>query len=795
MLISLEWLKDYVNLDGITPEKFEEEMVLTGTNSEGLKNMAEHIENIAVCQLMKIGKHPEADRLSICMAKLDPNSEEYTQVLTAATNVKEGDFVPLAKHNSRLADGTKIKKNKMRGEISNGMFCSYQELGFEESVVPKSAQTGLLVLGDEFSHGQDIIDALKLDDGIVDFEITPNRPDCLSVLGIAREAAATFDREFHKPDTSIADTHGDIHEYVKIEVQEGELCHRYTGRVITDVVVKPSPMWLQIRLMKLGIRPINNIVDITNYVLLEYGQPIHAFDLDKLKGNKIIVRRANDGEKVVTLDEVERKLDGDMLLICDEESPVAIAGIMGAGNSGVSEETKNLLIEVATFDKASIRESSKKLGLRSESSSRFEKGVPAEIADEASKRVCHLIEKLGAGKIVEGVIDIYPQHREIPVIDVRIAKINSLLGLDLNIDEIKKALIRLECEVAEFDGSILKVQTPYHRLDLLEEIDIVEEVARIYGYNNLESSLPQNEVVGMRNEYQNFSEKTFELLVAQGLYEFKTYSFTGMKELNKLGVEIPEGERLCISNPLSEEYGVMRNTLIANVLNSVSYNLKRNNERILGFELGNTFKKVEGEPVETMKLCLAICHSGADFFEIKGVLENLFENLHIAARRYVATMENPIFHIGRCADIVVDEKVIATVGEISPDVLSNFEIKKRVYVAEINFDALFAHRNLDCKYIPLPKYPASSRDMAVVVDEEITNQELLDKILEFGGKYLEEARLFDIYRGDQVEEGKKSMAYSLSFRSLDKTLVDTDVNESFDHILKALQESFDARLR
>lgn len=797
MLISLEWLSDYVDISNISAEKFENEMVLSGTNSEGAINTKKHIDNVVVTQIVDIKKHPEADRLFICMAKLGEDESDVIQVLTAAKNMKVGDYVPLAKSNSVLADGSKIKKSKMRGEVSNGMFCSYQELGFSENVIPKEDLDGLLVFKEKFAYDQPIVDALKLDDTVIDFEITPNRSDCLSVIGIAKEAAATFDIEFKREVHKLTTEYDDVNNFASVEVLDNEICNRYSARVITDVKIEPSPMWMQIRLMKAGIRPHNNIVDITNYVMLEYGQPIHAFDLDKLEEKKIIVRKAKKSEKMITLDAVERSLDSDMLVICDAKQPVAIAGVMGGEFSGISNETKNLLIEVANFDKSSIRETSKKLGLRSESSSRYEKGVSPDLVPEASMRICELVEKLNCGRVVKGIIDFYENPKETKTIELRVDRVEKILGEPLNAQEISKYLTRLECKV-EMDSDVLKVSVPHYRLDLLTEIDLIEEVARIYGYNNLKSELCLNETVGGRSPRQNLNGMIKEFLVGFGLQEVVSYSFMSPKVLSKL--QLSDNHEfmnlLTITNPLGEEYSIMRPTLISNMLNMISYNFRHKAQAFRAFEIGNVFnKKDEKYDFEREKLCIAICSADDDFYSLKSILDRLFTKINLLNVVYKTNTENPLFHTGRCADLKFLDDVIGTIGEIHPVVLDNFGISKRCYVVELDMNLIFTNRVKNTKYTPLPTYPAATRDIAIIVDDEVTNGDIVESIKSSGAKYLYDLSLFDVYRGEQLEKGKKSMAYALSFRSSDATLNEEEIQKDYNTILKRLSDDFNAKLR
>lgn len=801
MLISLEWLKEYVDISDINPKDLAEKLVLTGTNLEDMLDMGSLIDNIAVCEIVNIVPHPNADKLSICTAKLGEEEEKHIQVLTAAKNMKVGDYIPLAKVNSKLADGTIIKKSKMRGEESNGMFCSYQELGFKENVVPKNALEGLLILSEKFPYDMDIKEALNLKDTVIDFEITPNRADCLSVLGIAREAAVTLNKELKIPDVSIKNEKGNINDYIKVNVKS-DLCERYIVKMVENVRIKPSPMWLQIRLMKAGVRPINNIVDITNYVLMELGQPSHAFDLSKLEGNELNIEMASNNEEFITLDLENRKLDDSILMIKDKVKSVAIAGIMGGQYSGISDTTNRILLEVACFEKSNIRKSSKKLGLRSESSSRFEKGIDIENCKFAMDRICHLIELLDAGDIVGGSIDVYNKKYDKKIVKIRLQKIRDLIGEEISNDVIIDIIEKIGCKIINHD-EILSVEVPSYRLDLEKEVDFVEEVARFYGYNNLTFDLPSNKNISKKTKEQKVYDEVLETLIKNGFYEFKTYSFTSPKMIEKLKFdEERKNEIIKILNPLGEEFSIMRNNIISNLLDVVSYNLKRQNNVIKGFEIGNIFikndenaKNVDDYAIEKKQLCIIISDINSDFYKLKFIIEKIFNVLKIKNYEIKTNTKASLYHSGRCANIEILGENIGILGEINPLIAENYDIKERIYALELDFDKLVEYSNFDVKHIPLPKYPKATRDIAIIVNDDVTHYDIKENIESLGIKILENIELFDIYRGENIGENKKSMAYSLSFRDKSDTLNEEQIKKAYDKIVNKLVNDLSAILR
>ncbi len=798
MLVPVNWLKDYVDIKDIPVNELEEKMIMSGSNTETVTKVAKDVEGVVIGKIIEIKKHPNADKLVV--TKVDVGQDETIQIVTGADNINEGDIVPVALHGAKLPGGLKIKKGKLRGEVSNGMLCSAEELGFAESVVPKESKNGIFILNGNYTLGEDIHSALGLDDYVIEFEITPNRPDCLSMIGMARETAATFDLKLNYPDIKIKNEVDNIKNYASVEVKDPDLCRRYAVKVIKDVTIKQSPMWLQLKLMKAGVRPINNIVDITNYVMLEYGQPLHAFDLDKLNKNQIIVRRAKEGEKIVTLDGVERTLKGENLVIADASRPVALAGIMGGEDTEVTEETKTILLESANFNKTNIRSSSRGIGLRSEASSRFEKGVDPNIAKLALDRTCQLIEELEAGIIVEGTIDIYDNKLEKHEIVARPKRVNYLIGIDLKTDEIVNILERLELKV-DLESDKLKISVPTFRQDLQAEIDIVEEVARIYGYNIIGSTLPKGANWGARTNAQEIEYYTKNVLNSLGLNEISTYSFVSPKSVDM--INIPEESFLKrfvkLINPLGEEYSVMRTTLIPNMLEVLARNYKKKVKNAHAFEIGKIFIPkdipVTNLPIEKKMLTIGMYGEDIDFFSIKGIVCNLFERLGIEKYDFEPEKNHLTFHPGRCATIGFGNHILGTIGEVHPDVLERYGIDGRAYIADIDFNILLQITSLEKTYRQLPKYPAISRDIAIVVKEEVYAKKIRDIIRENGGKLLENLELFDVYKGKQIPDGYKSMAYGLRFRAEDRTLTDEEVNKIYDKILDELKKQVNAELR
>ncbi len=797
MRVPVKWLKEYVNIDGITEKELVEKLVLTGSNNEGSYVVGDGINKVVVGKITKIVPHPNADKLCICTVDV---GEEVLQIVTGATNISEEDFIPVAVHGATIAGGIKIKKGKLRGEVSNGMLCSLEEMGFDKASIPKEFDDGIFILDKAYPLGMDILEALDIKDTVIEFEITPNRPDCLSMIGMARETAASFERALTLPSGKINTQVDRVNDYASVSIEAPDLCPRYVAKVVKEIKIENSPVWLQMRLMNAGMRPINNIVDITNYVMLEYGQPIHAFDLDTVKDHKIIVKRAENGEKFTTLDDKERELTNEMLVIADAERTVGLAGVMGGENTEISNTTQNILIEVASFDKSSIRKTSKGLGLRTEASARFEKGVSTGLPMIVVNRVCELIETLGAGIVVDGVIDVHPNPVEPSLVPFRVEKISKVMGETLTLDEVKKYLALLEIETIEKEGQCF-AKPAYYRLDLDKEIDLVEEVARIYGYDKISMTLPKTNTWGARTNAQLIEEQAKLELLSSGIDEILTYSFVSKKDLDK--INLPESsilrQQVELINPLGEEYSVMRTSLIPNVLDVLSRNHNRKVKQARIFEIGSVFLPKEvpvvNLPIEKKVLTIGIYGESEDFFTLKGVCENLLDGLGICDYYFEKEENHSTFHTGRCANIIWGTHVIGTLGELHPHVQENYDLQVRGYVADLDFNLIIQMANADQKFTSIPKYPAIERDIAILVKDDVTSLQIEKIVLSNGGNLLESVKMFDMYKGKQIPSGYKSVAYELIFRAEDRTLVDEDVNTIFADILKALETELEAQLR
>jgi len=795
MLVPVKWIRDYVNIDMDTVE-FADKMTMTGTKVETVEFLGEEISNVVVGQIKEITQHPNADKLVVCQVNV--GEEELVQICTGAKNVLEGDFVPVAKVNSTLPGGIKIKKGKLRGEASHGMLCGAEELGIDENLVNERSKDGIYILNDmeNLVIGQDIKEFLGLNDAIIDFELTANRPDCRSMIGIAREAAITIGQKIKYPEIEVKACDEDIDFEVKIE--SPKLCPRYGARIVKDVKIEPSPYWMQRRLIEAGVRPINNIVDITNFVMLEQGQPLHAFDLNELPTGKIVVRNAVEGEKFTTLDEVERTLDKDMLVITDGEKPVAIAGVMGGLNSGITDNTTAVLFEGAAFNADSIRLTSKKLGLRTESSGRYEKGVCTELSITGVERACQLVEMLGAGRVLRGTVEDYPVKQEAQSLTVNPSRIIKNIGIDLSLDGFVKILKDLEfkCDLKSDDEVVIEV--PPFRLDIEQEADIYEEIARIYGFENIPSEqLEGNATAGVKTPQQKFMDKIKDTATSIGLYEILTYSFVSPKSLDK--IKLPEDDKkrdyITLINPLGEDTSVMRTTMMPSMLNVLYTNVSRKVESGLAFECGHTFTPQEGLPIETNHLCVGMYGKDVDFFVLKGTLETILDSVGFENYEIIPETNNTTFHPGRCATIMYNNIYIGTFGEVHPEVIDNYNLGQRVYLAELDLDLIFENSDRTIIYNPLPKYPSTSRDIALLVKDDVIVKQIEDIIKANGEDLLESYKLFDVYKGSQIADGYKSIAYSIIYRSKDKTLTDEDVNKVHQNIIRELEEKLDAKLR
>jgi phenylalanyl-tRNA synthetase beta chain len=799
MFVPVNWLKEYVEIEDIDIKKLSEDMIMSGSNIENVNEVGQGITGVVIGKILRIEEHPDADKLSVTCVDV---GEEVLTIVTGASNVCEGDFIPVVKVGGVLPGNVKIKKGKLRGVESYGMLCSARELGYEDKVIPVSHRDGIFILEGEYEVGMDIFEALDMKDHVIEFEITPNRPDCLSIIGLAREAAAVYEKKVKYPEIKVQKEEGHIEDYVSIEIKRPDLCNRYVGRVIKDIKIKKSPWWLEQRLMNAGVRPINNIVDVTNYVMLEYGQPMHAFDMRYVEGQKIIVDTAKDGEIFTTLDGAERKLNEPMLLIKDGEKAVGLAGVMGGLNSEVKDDTQVILLESANFDADNTRATSKKLGLRTEASSRYEKGLDPNLCLDAINRACYLIELLGAGTVVGGIIDQYENADQFQAeeVVVRGSRINQLLGTEIANSEIANIFKRLEIHVKE-EGDILHCTPPTIRLDLKNEVDFLEEAARIYGYDKLPITLPKGNVQGGKRPKRTLEDLAKETLISLGLNEIQTYSFVSPKGVDMIRVPEDSIKRnfVRILNPLGEENSVMRTTLIPNMLEVLLRNVNRNNDSAMAFECGKVFLNMkEGKdalPEEPTHIAIGMYGDKIDFYALKGVVEELLEKMGMKKLEFIPESTNSTFHGGRCAKVYYQDTYIGILGELHPDVIDNYDLGQRVYMAELDFEKIYSCADTVKYYKPLPKYPSIGRDIALVVKEEVYVKQIEDIITKNGGSILEKIELFDIYRGKQVKEGHKSAAFALTYRDANKTLTDEEVAKVHHKVVKALEDELEATLR
>lgn len=795
MNLPMSWIKDYVDID-CDVNTFCDEMTLSGSKVESIENKGKDITKVVVAKVLEIEKHPDADKLVV--VKADIGQSEPIQIVTGATNLFTGAYVPAALDGATLAEGLKIKKSKLRGVESNGMFCSVEELGYTRSDYPEAPENGIYIFDKEYPLGSCVKEILQIDEDVVEFEITSNRPDCFSIVGLAREAAATFRKPFNMPKIEVIEEEKSMDNMINIEIKNYDICPRYTCRIIEDVKIESSPQWLRHRLTSAGIRPINNIVDITNYVMLELGQPMHAYNYDKIEGKKLIVRNANKGEKLTTLDGIEREFDETVLIIQDENKVIDLAGIMGGENSMVTDDTKTILLESANFNGTYIRLTSKKLGLRTDASSKYEKGLDPNLSVLALDRACQLINMLKCGKVLKGHLDFYPQKRESWTVSYDSNRVNKLLGTSLSEKEIIDILALVEVEA---DGKVAKI--PTFRPDLETEADIAEEVARFYGYNNIEATLSTGTpTVGKKTYKQIIIDKITNTMISCGLSQALTYSFESPKVFDKLNIEKDSTFRntVNISNPLGEDFSIMRTSTLNGMLTSISTNYNRRNKEVHLFEIGKVYLPKELPlkelPVEREVLTIAM-YGNVDFYDAKGAFENIFNGLGMINKVEYSPLETLSYmHPGRTA-IITDEKndEIGYVGEIHPQIASNYEIETKVYFGVLYIDKLIEIANFDISYKSLPKFPTMQRDIAMLVKDEINVKEIEKIIKAKGGKLLESVKLFDVYKGEQIEKGYKSVAYSILFRSNEKTLTDEEVNSPMKKILKELEEKLQAQLR
>lgn len=799
MKASIEWLKEYSDID-VDAVKLGDILTMTGSKVETIEQRGNDIKNVVVGKILEIVKHPNSDHLVITQMDL---GDEKVQIVTGADNIKVGDIVPVAKDGSELPGGVKIKKGKLRGIDSCGMMCSVGELGLDINQYPGQIEHGIMILDKNLENklGEDIVDILNLREDIIDFEITPNRPDCLAIEGLGRETAVSLGKEFKNPRKNIdelkIEDKNEI-EGLKVEIETPDLCYRYIARLVKNVKIAPSPEWLVRRLNACGIRSINNIVDITNYVMLEMGQPMHAFDINSIEGKHIVVRRAKNGEKITTLDEEERTLDENDLVIADETKPVAIAGVMGGMNSEIEKDTETVVFESASFYGGAVRKTAKKVGLRTESSSRFEKGLSPENALRAINRAMELVEEINAGEVVEGKIDVYPTKQKTNKINLDYDRINKLLGTEISKEEMIDTLEKLNIKV-ENDIAI----APYFRTDIEQLADIAEEVLRFYGYDKLDTTLVESDTtIGIRNKEQKIEQKIKNVLVNSGLSEIYTYGFVSDKDLekSKINKDLKETSIL-IQNPLSDEYRLMRPSTIPSMMQTLATNANKKNSSAKLFDISKSYKNINNEvengevPLQENILTIGMYGDDIDFYTVKGLIENVLETSSINRYDIVRETENESYHTGRCANIKVGIDVIATIGEVHPEVLDNYGIEKRAYLAEVNLSKVTKYSKVNKKYVEVPKFPAVERDIAIIVDEKVEVGQIEKIITKKAKKLLEKMQLFDIYRNEKLGDNKKSVAYSLIFRDKNRTLSDEEINGVMENIIGELQKTLNAELR
>ena len=799
MNTSLSWIKAYVPDLDVTAQEYTDAMTLSGTKVEGYEKLDADLDKIVIGQIKEIKPHPDADKLIICQVNV---GTETIQIVTGAPNVKEGDKVPVVLAGGRVAGGhepgqrveggIKIKKGKLRGVESDGMMCSIEELGSTRDMYPEAPENGIYIFHDDVQVGADAVEVLGLHDVVFEYEITSNRVDCYSVVGIAREAAATFNKEFKPPVVTETGNNEDVNDYVKVSVENTNLCSRYCARVVKNIKIGPSPEWMQRRLASVGIRPINNLVDITNYVMEEYGQPMHAYDLDTLAGHQIVVKNAAEGAKFTTLDGQERTMDQDVLMICDGEKAVGIAGIMGGENSMITDDVTTMLFEAACFDGVNIRKSSKRVGLRTDASGKFEKGLDPNNAMDALNRACQLVEEMGAGEVVGGAVDVYSKKKEPVRVPFDAAKINRMLGTDISEEEMIGYFKKIDLG---YDAETKEVIAPTFRHDLFRIADLAEEVARFYGYDNIPTTLPDGEATT--------GKLTFKLRIEQvardiaefcGFSQGMSYSFESPKVFDKL--RLPEDSQLRktvdIMNPLGVDYSVMRTTSLNGMLTSLATNYNRRNKNVRLYELGNVYLPkslpLTELPEERMQFTLGMYGDG-DFFTMKGVVEEFFEKIGMHEKeKYDPDAGKTYLHPGRQANIIYDGKVVGYLGEIHPEVADAYGIGERAYVAVIDMPEILPYATFDRKYTGIAKYPAVTRDISMVVPKKILVGQIEEVIEKNGGAHLESYKLFDLYEGAQIKAGFKSVAYSIVFRAKDKTLEEAEITAAMNKILKGLED-------
>jgi len=809
MKVSYKWLNEWIDLKDISPEEIADKLTNAGIEVDGIIPMDKGVENVVIGKVLQVQKHPDADKLRVC--NVDVGESEPLQIVCGAPNVAVGQQVPVAKIGAVLPGDFKIKRSKLRGVESQGMICSAKELGLDNKFVPKELQEGIYVFADEYQVGSDIRPIFNLDDVVLDLDLTPNRSDCLSMRGVAFELAALFNRPIKLPSNSVKETNANIEELISLEVEDASLCPRYTGRLVRNVTVAPSPMWLRNKLQAAGIRSINNIVDITNLILIEYGQPLHAFDYNKVNGKSIIVRRANDNETIKTLDETERQLTTEMLVIADQQSAIAIAGVMGGYESEVTDETKDIFIESAYFNSTSVRRTSTTFSLRSEASIRFEKGTDPNIVVDAVNRAASLMAELAGGEIVSGIID--SNNHIVPDKDIQLSieQINNRLGTDISKDQMIDLFKRLQFKVTEA-GQQLVVCVPTRRQDITLVEDLSEEVARLYGYANIPTTLPVGQSTqGMLTDEQKDRRRMRDYLLSVGWDEAVSYSFINPQTVSDLQLMDDKYQNMIpLKMPLSEERRNLRTTLLPSMLELAAYNNNHKNESIQLFELGKVFlpKQLPIEELPLEKIMVAGIAYGSvhnnhwsyksisvDFYYVKGIVEGIFDYFGIPHSLIeFKPVSKPSMHPGQTASIIVNNKEIGYIGQLHPKVIKIYDLPKAFYF-EIDYQAILEIANLKIQYQRLPKYPTIKRDLAMVINQQVNAQDIKKSIIKYGTELLTGVQLFDVYAGKGIADGKKSLAYSLTFNDPNKTLTDEEVQTVINKIVTGLEEDWQAELR
>ncbi len=794
MKLNRKWInEEFVDLSHISDKEYVDTLTIFGQKVETYERLDANIRNVVVGKVVSIVRHENSDHMWVC--QVDVGEDAPVQIVTGAQNVQQGDLVPAALHNSWLPGGIHITKGKLRGEVSNGMLCSLKELDLTVNDFPYAIEDGIWIIQEDCKPGDDINTVIGNDDTVVEFEITNNRPDCYSIIGLARESAAAFGKEMkhHEPVVAGSDA-GSMYDMLDVEIPATELCNRYSSRMVANVKIGPSPKWLRDRLRANGVRPINNIVDITNYVMLEYGQPMHAFDYRYVSSGKIVVREAEEGETLTTLDGNVRQLTPGMLVIADENKPIGLAGIMGGENSEILDDTTTVVFESANFNGTSIRQTALALGMRTESSGKFEKNLDPMMTVPAVQRACELVELLGCGDVLDGIIDVVNYVPQPKTMELEPDKINRLLGTNISKEDMVKYLNLLEIPV---EGNTIHV--PSWRPDLNLMADIAEEIGRSFGYNEIPTTAFKTSTQGGYTPVMNFESKLGSLCRSLGFSEIITYSFVSPAIFDRIRISADSSLRntLKIQNPLGEDTSVMRTTALPSLLDILSRNSAYHNKAAKLYELAKIYLPVDNKPLpeEPKILMLGTYGAGETFFTLKGELEAIFAGLRIKKARYTADSTNPSYHPGRCAKVTIDDICVGYIGQIHPLVAENYDIDAEVYCAEINLEKLFDLQLPDATYVPLPKYPAVNRDISVICDDAVTVAQIEDIITASAGKLLRGTKLFDIYRGTGIPEGKKSIAFSLELRADDRTLTDTDCEQVMQKVLSALQEKINATLR